>query len=95
MRAVGKPAVALELGLPLLKHDGKLWLYRGRDAEPTKEALDIAALLGGSLLCAARVEVPHLEEERHLWVFRKVTPTPEGYPRRSGVPDRVPIQAGK
>jgi len=95
MRAIGKPAVALELGLPLLKHDGKLWLYRGREAEPTKEMLDIAALLGGSLLSADRVEVPHLDAERHLWVFRKVAPTPEGYPRRSGVPDRVTIQAGK
>jgi 16S rRNA (guanine527-N7)-methyltransferase len=95
VRAIGKPAVALELGLPLLKHDGRLWLYRGRDAKPATETLEIAALLGGSLLSAGRVDVPHLEGERHLWVFRKVTPTPEGYPRRSGVPDRVPIQAGK
>jgi 16S rRNA (guanine527-N7)-methyltransferase len=95
MRAIGKPAVALEFGLPLLKRDGQLWLYRGRDAEPTKEALEVAAMLGGSLLSADRVEVPHLEAERHLWIFRKVTPTPEGYPRRSGVPDRIPIQAGK
>jgi len=95
MRAIGKPAVALELGLPLLKHDGKLWLYRGRDSQPTEETLEIATLLGGALLSADRVAVPHLEAERHLWVFRKVTPTPEGYPRRSGVPDRDPIQAGK
>jgi 16S rRNA (guanine527-N7)-methyltransferase len=95
VRAIGKPAVALELGLPLLKHDGKLWLYRGRDAEPTKEMLAIAASLGGSLLSADRITVPLLDAERHLWVFRKVTPTPEGYPRRSGLPGRVPIQAGK
>jgi 16S rRNA (guanine527-N7)-methyltransferase len=95
MRAIGKPAMALELGLPLLKHDGKLWLYRGRDLEPTKEILELASLLGGSLISADRIEVPHLDAERHLWIFRKVTPTPEGYPRRSGFPDRVPIQAGK
>jgi 16S rRNA (guanine527-N7)-methyltransferase len=95
IRAIGKPAVALELGLPLLKHDGKLWLYRGRDAEPTQEVLDVATLLGGSLISADRIEVPHLEAKRHLWIFRKVTSTPEGYPRRSGVPGRIPIQAGK
>lgn len=95
MRAIGKPAVALELGLPLLKRDGALWLYRGRDAEPSSDMLDVAALLGGSLESADRVEVPHLDAERHLWIFRKVRPTPEGYPRRSGVPDRIPIQAGK
>jgi 16S rRNA (guanine527-N7)-methyltransferase len=95
MRAIGKPAIALELGLPLLKHDGKLWLYRGRDPEPTKEILELASLLGGSLTSTDRIEVPHLDAERHLWIFRKVTPTPEGYPRRSGIPDRVSIQAGK
>jgi 16S rRNA (guanine527-N7)-methyltransferase len=93
MRAIGKPSVALELGLPLLKRDGCLWLYRGRDAVPSKETLDIAALLGGRLISAQHVTVPHLDAERNLWIFRKVTPTPDGYPRRSGVPDRVPIQA--
>ena len=95
IRAIGKAEVALELGLPLLKRDGELWLYRGRDSTPSQELLDIAALLGGTLAGSHRVTVPFLEAERHLWVFRKVAPTPEGYPRRSGVPERVPLQAGK
>jgi len=95
VRAIGKPALALELGLPLLKRDGVLWLYRGRDAAPSQEILEIAAALGGVLASADQVTVPFLEAERHLWVFRKVTPTPEGYPRRSGVTERVPIQAVK
>lgn len=93
MRALGKPTVALELGLPLLKRDGELWLYRGRDSEPSKEALEIATLLGGTLVSADHMSVPFLEAERHLWVFRKVSSTPEGYPRRSGIPDRAPLQA--
>ena len=95
MRALGKPEVALELGLPLLKHSGELWLYRGRDAAPGQPVLDVATLLGGALASCHRVQVPGLEAERHLWVFRKVSPTPNGYPRRSGTPDRTPIQAGK
>lgn len=95
VRAIGKPAIALELGLPLLKRDGVLWLYRGRDATPGEDELAIAGALGGALTSSDRVEVPFLEAERHLWVFRKVTPTPEGYPRRSGVPERIPIQADK
>jgi|SRR5450755_4500050 len=95
MRAIGKPEVALELGLPLLKHSGELWLYRGRDTAPDKQALDVANLLGGALASSHRIEVPGLEADRHLWVFRKVTPTPKGYPRRSGIPDRDPIRAVK
>ena len=94
VRAFGKGAIALELGLPLLKRDGELWLYRGRDASPTQEMLEIAGLVGGSLVSSDRVSVPFLDAERHLWVFRKVTATSEGYPRRS-VPDRVSLQAGK
>lgn len=95
VRAIGKPAIALELGLPLLKHDGVLWLYRGRDAAPDDAVLGIAASLGGALASADRVVVPFLEAERHLWVFRKVSPTPEGYPRSKQHPVRVPIQAGE
>ena len=95
MRAIGKPTIALELGLPLLKHSGELLLYRGRDAAPDKHTLDVAAMLGGALASSQRVEVPGLDADRHLWVFRKVTPTPKGYPRRSGTPSRDPIQAAK
>ena len=94
MRAVGRPEVALELGLPLVKHGGELWLYRGRDSSPSEQAINAADALGGALASSHRVEVPGLDAERHLWVFRKVSPTPKGYPRRSGIPNRDPIQAG-
>jgi len=95
VRAIGKAAIALELGMPLLKRDGVLWLYRGRDASPSEDVLEIAAGLGGALASSDRVTVPFLEAERHVWVFRKVSPTPEGYPRAKRRPERVPIQAGK
>ena len=95
VRAIGKAAVALELGLPLLKRDGELWLYRGRDSTPAQETLDFAAQIGGALVTSRRVAVPFLDAERHIWIFRKVNATPQGYPRRKGTVDRVPVQAGK
>jgi 16S rRNA (guanine527-N7)-methyltransferase len=91
MRAIGKPAVAVELGLPLLKHGGELWLYRGRDADPEPAVVAAAAFLGGDFVSSQPVHVPFLAAQRHLWVFRKVRPTPKGYPRRSGIPDRSPL----
>lgn len=94
-RAVGKPAVTLELGLPLLKRAGSMWLYQGRDARPSQDTLDVASLLGGALVSAQSIAVPGLDAERHLWVFRKVRPTPDGYPRRSRSAYRIPVETVK
>ena len=38
-----------------------------------------------------KVDVEELGEERYLVVVEKIFPTPDKYPRRSGVPARNPI----
>jgi len=38
-----------------------------------------------------RVNIKELGEERYLVVVEKVFPTPDKYPRRSGIPARKPI----
>jgi 16S rRNA (guanine527-N7)-methyltransferase len=86
MRAVAKPALALELGAPLLQVGGDLFLYRGRDGVPSPEETAVAEACGMVLRGNREVAVPHLDAERHIWVFRKVRKTPEGYPRPSGKP---------
>ena len=88
MRAVAKPALALELGAPLLQVGGDLFLYRGREGIPSLEETAVAETCGVILRANRAVAVPHLEAERHIWVFRKVRKTPEGYPRQSGRPPR-------
>jgi 16S rRNA (guanine527-N7)-methyltransferase len=85
-RAVGRPLVALELGLPLLQTGGFLVMYVGRQAAPSSGERRMAAYLGGDLTEARAVSVPYLDAERHTWVFRKDSNTPQEYPRRSGVP---------
>lgn len=87
-RAVGKPLVAIELGLPLLAMGGSLVMYVGRQALPSAEECQKAVDLGGSLTEARVVDVPYLTAKRHVWVFEKSAETPEDYPRRSGVPPR-------
>jgi len=84
MRAIAKPTKALELGAPLLQLGGDLFLYRGREPEPAADELAAAADCGLALREHKRVTVPHLEAERHIWVFRKVRKTPEGYPQPRG-----------
>ena len=81
MRAIAKPVKALELGSPLLQTGGDLFLYRGREPEPSAEDLLAAEACGLILREHRKVVVPHLDAERHVWVFRKVRKTAEGYPR--------------
>ncbi|MDQ2818102.1 MAG: 16S rRNA (guanine(527)-N(7))-methyltransferase RsmG [Candidatus Eremiobacteraeota bacterium] len=91
VRAVAKPTVAFELGLPLLTTGGELVLYVGRKGEPDFVELAVMNLLGGALKNAARIDVPALAAERHVWTVKKVGPTPDGLPRRSGTPARHPL----
>jgi 16S rRNA (guanine527-N7)-methyltransferase len=86
MRAVAKPALALELGAPLLQVGGSLFLYRGRESLPSLEETAVGEKYGVAMRSHRSVAVPHLEAQRHIWVFRKVRKTPEGYPRPSGRP---------
>ncbi len=91
LRAVARPVVAFEYGLPLLRIGGKLVLYTGRQAEPGFEELAVINLLGGRLIQASRVEVPHQTAARHVWVVEKVGRTPPELPRCSRVPARSPL----
>jgi 16S rRNA (guanine527-N7)-methyltransferase len=93
IRAVAKPPVALELGLPLLRLGGRLVLYMGRVASPDERTGEIIGLLGGRLKEARPVKVPYLDAVRHAWVIVKERPTPLQFPRRSGLPSKQPLNS--
>jgi 16S rRNA (guanine527-N7)-methyltransferase len=50
-----------------------------------------AKMLSLQLDMVMDVEVPNLQEERILLIYRKITPTPQRYPRRPGIPQKRPI----
>lgn len=79
-KALAPPAVAAEWCLPLVRAGGAaiLWLGPSADLERVGRA---AAALGGELVSAAD----------GLAVLRKVGPTPEGFPRRTGVARKRPL----
>lgn len=86
-RAVSSAPTVVELTLPFLRVGGIALLQRGRLEERERNAvMDAAPMLGGEL--EREVE---LEGDRRILVIRKVSPTPQRFPRRTGVPEKRPL----
>lgn len=93
-RALGALPVLCEYAAPLLREGGMLVAWKGL-VEATEEADGGAA--AGILGLAPAGVLPVLpyagSERRTLHLFRKVAPTPPGYPRRPGIAKKRPLSA--
>jgi 16S rRNA (guanine527-N7)-methyltransferase len=79
-KALAKPPVAAEWCLPLVRPGGVAVLWVGSSVD-TERVARVAGKLGGEL-----------EENRNgLLILRKLRPTPEGFPRRTGVASKRPL----
>ena len=93
-RALASLSVLCEYAAPLLREGGSLVAWKG--AVDTREDAD--GLHAANVLGLEREEVRAVEpypgsQRRTLHVFRKVAPTPEGYPRRPGMAAKRPLTA--
>jgi 16S rRNA (guanine527-N7)-methyltransferase len=79
-KALAPPPVAAEWCLPLVAEGGAAILFAGPSVEEERVGR-VAAQLGGEL-----AECPP-----GLLVLRKVSPTPDGFPRRPGVARKRPL----
>jgi 16S rRNA (guanine527-N7)-methyltransferase len=79
-KALAPPAVAMEWCLPLVAPGGAAILWVGESVEP-KVLAEGAALLGAD----------QPEVRGGLLIFRKLSPTPHGFPRRVGVARKRPL----
>lgn len=90
-RGVAAMNILLEYGLPLLRMDGKLILWKGRnyqrEIEISKKALKI---LGGKVKQVFPYNLMG-ERDRVLVVVQKEEKTPDRYPRRVGIPEKRPL----
>ncbi|MEW6033409.1 MAG: 16S rRNA (guanine(527)-N(7))-methyltransferase RsmG [Chloroflexota bacterium] len=91
-RALARLPSLVELMLPLCAVGGTVVAFKKGDiaAEVAASAYAIG-LLGGELQEVKELALPELGEGRLLVVISKVTPTPDGYPRRPGMPAKRPI----
>lgn len=91
VRAVGKLATICELCLPFCRLGGRMIAQKKDDCWPEIEkARKALELLGGSIV---EVKTPSLDELPGiaLVVIQKHSPTPNQFPRRSGLPSKRPI----
>jgi 16S rRNA (guanine527-N7)-methyltransferase len=92
-RALAPLTALVEYAAPLLHEGGVLVAWKGRrDRAEEADGAAAAARLGMALLEVLPVTVPGADD-RHLYVYSKVSPTPAGYPRREGMARKRPIRA--
>ena len=92
-RAVAPLNVLCEYLAPLTKAGGKCVCWKGAPDQEEKRDGDHAARIVGF---GAGEEVAFREAgaERTLYIYRKLSGTPEKYPRRSGIPSKRPLREG-
>lgn len=93
-RALASLPVLLEYCAPLVAPEGLIVAMKGRiEKDELESGRRAAAKLGAEIHDVVRVELrAELEQkQRHLVVFRKVKPTPTGYPRRTGLARKRPL----
>ena len=92
-RALASLDILLEYASPLLAEGGTLVAWKGRrSADEEEGALRAAGILAMEPPEPAAVFGP-AGAERHLYLSRKLGPTPPGYPRREGMARKRPLGA--
>ncbi len=92
-RAVAPLPVLVELALPFLRLGGVLAAPKGSGAP--REVREAAAALnacGGKVESVRRLEAPEADTPPTLVILRKLSATPDRFPRRAGIPAKRPLR---
>ncbi len=93
-RAVGAAAALLEVGIPMLRVGGKLFLFKTDAVRSEWENCSgVLELLGARDEGTFSYRLEGDDQERLIFIAEKIAHSPEQYPRREGVPFRKPLSA--
>ena len=91
-RAVAPLNVLAEFVMPFLKVGGKMIALKGKkgllELEESKHAFSV---LGAGTATYKKISLPELKDERVIITVTKEKTTPNGYPRRTGLPLKKPL----
>jgi 16S rRNA (guanine527-N7)-methyltransferase len=91
-RTVAPLPVLLELTLPFVQVGGFLAAPKGSAAaREMREAANALTELGGEIVSAEPLDLPLDGPQPTLVLIRKARPTPDRYPRRTGIPNKRPL----
>jgi len=91
-RAVAPLPTLIELTLPFCTIGGSFIAQKKGVIDPEiGQASQAISLLGGRLREVKRLDLEEFTDDRWLVVIDKVSPTPEKYPRRPGIPSKRPL----
>ena len=91
-RAVAPLRILVELALPFVRLGGHLAAAKGSGAaREVREAANSLAECGGAVDRLVSLDVPGPGPAPRLVIIRKIAPTPERYPRRTGIPQKRPL----
>ena len=92
-RAVAPLPVLTELALPFLRIGGLLAAPKGSGARrEAQEAIAALRTCGGLLESLRPLDIPGAEPAPTLVIIRKISSTPERFPRRPGIPAKRPLR---
>ena len=95
-RAVAKLAVLSEYCIPLVRLGGYFIAYKGSDIdEELRDSIKAIEEMGGKVVSV--VDFMNSQEQKEeinhkLIIIEKISPTPETYPRKAGLPQKEPIK---
>jgi 16S rRNA (guanine527-N7)-methyltransferase len=91
-RAVANLSVLSEYLVPLVKIGGNMLAQKGENAPAEAQSAEKAIeLLGGKLEPLIPVNLPGVTDDRYLVVVEKIAGTPPEYPRKPGIPTKLPL----
>ena len=91
-RAVAKLDVLSEYLLPLAKVGGMMLAQKGESGPAEAQSAEHAMkLLGGKLKQVVQVNLPGVADDRYLILVEKGAATPPKYPRKPGMPAKMPL----
>lgn len=90
-RAVAQMNILLEYMMPFVKVGGKCICMKGSNTDEINKCDKALNILGGKMLNIEKINLPGTEEERNIIIVEKTFATPDKYPRKPGIPTKMPL----